>query len=149
MIERVGAGAAAEFAALHASAFAKSWSAAEIEVMLNNPAVVALAARPAPAAGFALAWVAAGDAEVLTLAVHPEARRVGMGTQLLEATLQYAIARGARSIHLEVAEDNKAARALYAKRGFQEAGRRIGYYAREGGVVDAIVMRLGLAPDEP
>ena len=149
MIERVGMEAAAELAALHASAFAKAWSASEMEVMLNNPAVIALAVRPVPATGFALAWVAAGDAEVLTLAVHPDARRAGLGGRLLEATLQHALARGARSIHLEVAEDNRAARALYAKWGFNEAGRRIGYYAREHVAVDAIVMRLGLAPDEP
>jgi ribosomal-protein-alanine N-acetyltransferase len=47
-------------------------------------------------------------------------------------------------MHLEVAEHNDAARALYAKLGYEEAGRRAAYYAGEGGAVDAIVMRRTL-----
>jgi ribosomal-protein-alanine N-acetyltransferase len=53
-----------------------------------------------------------------------------------------AARRGARRIYLEVAEDNAAARALYAAEGFEPIGRRRGYYARrEGPAVDAITMR--------
>jgi ribosomal-protein-alanine N-acetyltransferase len=47
-------------------------------------------------------------------------------------------------MHLEVAESIEAARALYAKLGYEEAGRRHAYYAGEGGSVDAIVMRRAL-----
>lgn len=42
---------------------------------------------------------------------------------------------------LEVAADNDAARALYAKLGFVEAGRRHGYY---GDGADALVLRHSL-----
>jgi ribosomal-protein-alanine N-acetyltransferase len=55
-----------------------------------------------------------------------------------------ALVRGATSMHLEVAEDNAAARALYVKLGYEEAGRRHAYYGGEGGPVDAIVMRRTL-----
>ena len=48
-----------------------------------------------------------------------------------------ALVRGAASMHLEVAEDNAAARSLYRKLGYEESGRRRGYYS--GG--DAILMR--------
>ena len=46
---------------------------------------------------------------------------------------------------LEVAVDNIAALALYKRSGFIEAARRVGYYRRSNGTVDAIVMRRNLA----
>ena len=91
-----------------------------------------------------MAWAAAGDAEMLTVAVVPEARRRGLGAALVTAAGVAALVRGAASMHLEVAENNEAARALYAKLGYEEAGRRHAYYAGEGGSVDAIVMRRTL-----
>jgi ribosomal-protein-alanine N-acetyltransferase len=45
------------------------------------------------------------------------------------------------SILLEVRQDNEPARALYAKNGFTEISRRVGYYARFG---DAVVMEKKL-----
>lgn len=144
MIEPVGVDAAAKLAQLHARAFDRPWSAAEIGKMLENPAVVALAAGGADAQGFIIAWAVAGEAEVLTVAVIPEARRQGVGAALVTAAAAAVLARGASSMHLEVAEPNAAARALYAKLGFAEAGRRRDYYATEQGRVDAIVMRRAL-----
>jgi len=144
MIEPVGVDAAAKLAQLHARAFDRPWSAAEIGKMLENPAVVALVAGGADAQGFIIAWAVAGEAEVLTVAVIPEARRQGVGAALVTAAAAAVLARGASSMHLEVAEPNAAARALYAKLGFAEAGRRRDYYATEQGRVDAIVMRRAL-----
>ena len=129
---------------LHARAFVKAWSANEIAKLMENAAVFALIARGAEAQGFVLAWAGAGDAELLTVAVAPEARRKGVGASLVTSAGVAALVRGAASMHLEVAEDNVAARALYAKLGFEEAGRRHAYYAGEGGSVDAIVMRRNL-----
>lgn len=144
MIEPVGADACETLAGLHARAFDKPWSAADIAKMLENPAVVALVAGGAEPQGFIIAWTAAGDAEILTVAVVPEARRQGIGVALVTAAAAATLARGAASMHLEVAEPNVAARALYAKLGFAEAGRRRDYYATEQGWVDAIVMRRAL-----
>jgi ribosomal-protein-alanine N-acetyltransferase len=112
---------------------------------MENPAVFALVhGNGAEAQGFVMAWTAAGDAELLTVAVVPEARRRGFGAALVTAAGVTALVRGAVSMHLEVAEDNLAARALYAKLGYEEAGRRSAYYAGEGGAIDAIVMRRTL-----
>ncbi len=144
MIAPVGVDAAAMLAQLHARAFDRPWSAAEIGKMLENPAVVALAAGEADPQGFIIAWAVAGEAEVLTVAVIPEARCQGVGAALVTAAAAAVLARGASSMHLEVAEPNAAARALYAKLGFAEAGRRRDYYATEQGWVDAIVMRRAL-----
>jgi ribosomal-protein-alanine N-acetyltransferase len=144
MIEAVGADAAALLGDLHARAFAKPWSMAEIAKLMENPAVFAIVSRNADPQGFAMAWAAAGDAELLTVAVIPEARRKGVGASLVSAVSVSALVRGSASMHLEVAEDNLAARALYAKLGYEEAGRRHAYYAGEGGSIDAIVMRRTL-----
>jgi ribosomal-protein-alanine N-acetyltransferase len=132
-------------ASLHARSFPKPWSAAEIAKLMENQAVFALVhGNGAEAQGFVMGWTAAGDAEVLTVAVVPEARRKGFGAALVTAASVAALVRGAKSIHLEVAEDNAAARALYTKLGYKEAGRRHAYYAGEGGSIDAIVMRRDL-----
>jgi ribosomal-protein-alanine N-acetyltransferase len=94
--------------------------------------------------GFVMAWAAGGDAELLTVAVVPEARRRGVGAALVTSAGVAALIRGAASMHLEVAETNTAAHALYVKLGYEEAGRRHAYYGGEGGSVDAIVMRRAL-----
>lgn len=144
MIEAARADAAELLGALHARAFDKAWTAAEIAKLLQNQAVFALISRASEPQGFVMAWAAAGDAELLTVAVVPEARRRGVGASLVTSAGVAALVRGAASMHLEVAEDNTAARALYAKLGYEEAGRRHAYYAGEGGSVDAIVMRRTL-----
>lgn len=149
MIEAVGAEAAELLGALHARAFEKAWSPSEIAKLMENPAVFTLVSRNPEPNGFVMAWVAAGDAELLTLAVVPEARRKGVGAALASAAGAAALMRGAGAMHLEVAEDNSAARALYAKLGYLEAGRRHAYYAGAGGFIDAIVMRRTLPQPAP
>ncbi|RAI57221.1 ribosomal-protein-alanine acetyltransferase [Roseicella frigidaeris] len=91
-----------------------------------------------PGAGFVLARAAGGEAEILTLAVRPPARRRGLGGALLAGALAGAVARGAAAMFLEVAAGNAAARALYAGQGFVEVGRRRRYYP-DGS--DALVLR--------
>lgn len=144
MIEASGAGARDVLADLHRRAFDRPWTATDIAKLLDNNAVFALISRSEEPQGFVLAWAAAGDSELLTVAVVPEARRKGVGASLVTAAGVTALVRGAASMHLEVAEDNEPARALYRKLGYEEAGRRHAYYAGEGGSVDAIVMRRTL-----
>jgi ribosomal-protein-alanine N-acetyltransferase len=92
--------------------------------------------------GFIVVRAVAGEAEVLTLAVHPDARRQGLGRALVQSAAVAARAVGAEVFWLEVAIDNESAIALYAGAGFQAAGKRPGYYGRKGGErIDALVMR--------
>lgn len=145
MIEAAPPTACELLASLHARAFPKPWSAAEIAKLMENQAVFALLhGNGTEPNGFVMAWAAAGDSELLTVAVVPEARRKGVGAALVTSAGVAALVRGAASMHLEVAETNDAARALYTKLGYEEAGRRHAYYAGEGGSVDAIVMRRAL-----
>ncbi len=67
-----------------------------------------------------------------------------MGLALVRAAAGVALAAGAQTLWLEVAEDNAAARALYAAAGFEEAGRRRRYYPRANGPVDALTLRCRL-----
>src|SRR6204780_3077030 len=82
-----------------------------------------------PAGGMILARVAADEAEILTIAVDPGRRGRGLGSALLRAAMARAAALGAGAMFLEVAVSNAAARALYARHGFAEAGLRRQYYS--------------------
>ncbi len=92
-----------------------------------------------PEAGF-LVWRITGpdEYEVLNLAVAPRYRRRGVARALLAAV----ICSG--KWFLEVRESNTAARRLYASAGFQEIGRRRGYYSnpREDAVQVALSVSL-------
>ncbi len=132
--------AAETLAALHAAAFPpeEAWDAAAFAAQLALPGVFA---RLHPDGGLVLARVAGDEAEILTLAVVPAARRAGLGRALLAAAAAEAASRGARAMFLEVAAANHAARALYAAGGFVPVGRRRRYYA-DG--QDALVLRAAL-----
>ncbi len=126
-------------AALHAACFTtpRPWSAAEITSLLDSPLVFALTEAHA----FLLGRVVAGEAELLTLAVAPTARRQGTGSRLVAGFLAECARQGAESAFLEVAEPNAPARALYAAHGFTETGRRKAYYhSPEGLAQDALVL---------
>jgi [ribosomal protein S18]-alanine N-acetyltransferase len=131
-------------ARLHAVAFTivpRPWTAAEFAALLAEPSAI-LVARPQ---GFALGRLAASEAEILTLAVEPQARRRGIATLLLAGFEATAAARGAEDAFLEVAETNDPARRLYARLGYLLAGRRPGYYRAPGAqTVSALVLRKRL-----
>jgi ribosomal-protein-alanine N-acetyltransferase len=131
--------------ALHARAFAQPWAAAEIERLMRIMGGFAVMAEDAELQGFILARTVADEAEILTLAVAPAFRRLGVGRSLVEAAAAEAARRGARTLFLEVADDNPGAIALYATSGFAQAGQRRAYYARPGSSpVDALVLRRPL-----
>ncbi|MFO1160852.1 MAG: ribosomal protein S18-alanine N-acetyltransferase [Reyranellaceae bacterium] len=137
-------------AVLHGSAFAaageRGWTRREIAELLATPGTAGLLLRDGDHdVGFALHRVVAGEAELLTIAVHPASRRRGAGRRLLAATVAQLRAAGAIALFLEVAVDNRAARQLYEAAGFQTIGVRPAYYRRsDGGAADALVMRLTL-----
>lgn len=57
-----------------------------------------------------------------TLAVHPSCSRRGYGEQFVGFYEQYALERGCRYLRMDTNEINTAARALYQKLGYREAG---------------------------
>ncbi|HEY2008947.1 MAG TPA: GNAT family N-acetyltransferase [Rhizomicrobium sp.] len=129
----------APLAALHALCFERAWDAATLSQMLAGPGAFVFVHED----GFVLARAAADEAEILTLAVRPEARGKGLGRALLQAAIGKARELGAATMFLEVGADNPHALALYAGLGFAKVGMRKAYY--EGR--DALVLRLPLAAD--
>ncbi len=137
-----------ELAALHAQCFLlpPPWRAADFAPFLADPACVLCQKREGGALrAFALLRVAADEAELLTLATAPDARRKGLARAVLQEGLAQVATRGARACFLEVAAPNLAARALYESLGFQAQGLRRGYYRAGGQVADALVFRAELA----
>ena len=78
--------------------------------------------------GFGVIQLLYKACEIENMVVAPEVRRRGLGKQLLAGLVELAREQGADRIFLEVRETNEAARALYNKFGFRQAGRRKSYY---------------------
>jgi ribosomal-protein-alanine N-acetyltransferase len=85
-------------------------------------------------------WLILGEAHIATLAVHPDFRGRGTGSQLLEVALQEARNKGAREAMLEVRASNHVAQALYDGYGFEVVYRRSRYYRDNN--EDALLMNL-------
>ena len=136
----------ARMAKIHAAAFAgrgQVWSEAEIAALCARTTTDIVTTGED---GFMLLQVIPPEAEILTLAVDPPAQGQGLGVALIEMASARIAAMGAETLFLEVAEDNGAARALYAKTGFTETGRRKGYYARSGEPdADALILSRTLS----
>lgn len=146
-VGEVGVDALPALAALHAQAFDAPWSEAAFADLLGQAGVFALAAGDQ---GFILCRVVADEAEILTLAVRPEARRRGVGRVLVGAASATARGSGAERLFLEVAHDNASALALYRSVGFTEVGRRRAYYPRsDGTAADALVLAQKPGPENP
>ena len=153
-IRPAGKEAAERLAALHALCFDEAWDASSITRLLAMPGAFALMAVPSPAdgdpdatpPGFVLARVGGGEAEILTIGVDPAARGQGIGRRLLAAAAATALAAGADSLFLEVAEDNEEALRLYERFGFYLVGIRPAYYARGPLRVAARTLRCDLPP---
>ena len=79
--------------------------------------------------GFLVARRMADEMEILNVAVEPALRRRGVARRLLEATLAFGRASGAKRAFLEVRESNAGAISFYVRQGFAPAGRRPRYYA--------------------
>ena len=135
---------------IHAASFDDAWSTPMLRRILSMPGAGGIVARDGAGeevVGFALSRVAGGECEILSLAVDPSCRRRGIGRTLLLAAMEWAAVVHATAVFLEVAEDNAAARALYAAHGFTAIGRRPDYYKmKDGSLAPAITMRRDLAP---
>jgi [ribosomal protein S18]-alanine N-acetyltransferase len=138
---------ATALAALHAASFQRGWSESEFTQLLIEQNVLAHRATIARLiVGFILSRRADDEAEILSVAVKSRQRRRGIAGQLLNLHLRSLAGLGVNVVFLEVDQDNAPARQLYARAGFQEVGRREGYYARsQTGAGAALVLRRDLA----
>ena len=135
---------------LHREDFIRPWSDDEFSALLQQDTVFGFAGRETGQGGkgpvgFVLARLAAGEGEILTVAVARAHRRHGLGWQLMDAVLRELHAQRAEALFLEVDETNLPAIALYRRLGFHEVGKRPNYYrSPEHEPTGALVMRRDL-----
>lgn len=139
-----GVADAAALAAVLTASSVEPWSAEALRTLLDTPGNFGiLIEQDDDVAGFVLARVAADEAEILTLAVRPTARRRGYGRMLLHEAMDATQFWGAVRLFLEVSDRNIPAQALYTAAGLEIIGRRRGYYrTADGAAADALIMRF-------
>ncbi|CAN5288040.1 N-acetyltransferase [soil metagenome] len=139
---------AEQLAEIHAAAFARTWSAHDFALLLAERNVMGIGLRRHSwlrgrrLVGFVLVRIAADEAEILTIAVHPYERRRGYGRLLMEEALRRLYREDVPTCFLEVDRDNAAAVGLYHGLGYDVVGERKRYYPATGsGEGTALVMR--------
>ena len=105
-------------------------------------------ARGARIIGYGILSVGMQEAHLLNLCIAPSEQGQGHGQRLLRRMLDLARWHEAQRVFLEVRPSNQRAVALYEHIGFNEIGRRPGYYPAHRGREDAMVMALDLLPPE-
>ena len=130
---------AAAIAALHGVSFRRGWGEDEIlRLLLERDVVTQRMMAGGKLIGFIMSRLAAGEAEILSVAIASTWQSRGLSRQLLDLHLRRLAGLGIRAVYLEVGERNTPACRLYRRAGFREVGRRHGYY--EDGAT-ALVLR--------
>lgn len=121
--------------------FSLPWEMEAYYGEVENPSAYYLAAHADERIiGFGGMWAIADQAHVVTLAVHADYRRHGLGRRLLIGLLEEARRRGVKEVTLEVRAGNAPAQSLYLSMGFHTVATRRKYYPDNG--EDALVMEL-------
>lgn len=139
----------ARAAMLHAACFDVSgqWSARSMRETLSAQTTLALGLEDCEGlTGLLLIQRVPPDAEILTICVHPGARRSGAAQQLFDHAATLLGPYGINRLMLDVAGDNLPAISFYERNGFGRDGVRRNYYRREdGAAADAVLMSRPLA----
>ena len=118
------------------ASFVQPWSRRLFVDELSQPSRRYVVANDGEAVrGYGGIMVGGEEATVVTLAVAPGYREQGVASLLLMNLVERARRQGARHLTLEVRESNQPALELYRKFGFEQAGKRKGYYTNEDAVV--------------
>jgi [ribosomal protein S18]-alanine N-acetyltransferase len=147
VIERVSAPEDLDaVAALEEASFTNPWTRAMLERELRQSAVTRVHVLRLPGqrvAAFCASWLVYDELHINTIAVHPDLRRRGLATVLMQHVFAEAVRQGAERAFLEVRRSNVPAQRLYEALGFRVAGLRPKYYSHPE--EDAIVLvREGL-----
>jgi ribosomal-protein-alanine N-acetyltransferase len=128
-------------AAIERETFAMPWSYASFVRELTQNASTArylVLDLDGEAVGYAGMWLVVDEGHVTNIAVRSDLRGMGGGKELMRALIGEAAANGLAYMALEVRRSNAAARGLYQKMGFVDAGVRKRYY--EDNREDAMIM---------
>ncbi len=112
------------------------WSEKSFQEEANNPlARYFVAKEEEKIIGYGGIWLVSGEGQITNIAVHPEMRKKGIASAILEELIRSA--EGCEQIFLEVRESNVAAISLYEKYGFKNCGVRKNFYhsPTENGII--------------
>jgi len=146
-IERMTIADLDEVLQIENASFSDPWQRLAFENALDSQFSRALVARGpnGKIVAYTVYWIAGPECHILNIAVHPEMRRKGLGSLLMDTILEDARKCSCEEVVLEVRPSNLPAIALYQKYGFAPIGVRRRYYSNNE---DAIVMRLYLSTKE-
>ena len=122
------------------SVTAAQWTQPQYERAFSQDHLVTVIEEDSMVLVFMVGRSVAGEWEIENIAVTGPARRRGLGSRLLGEFLHHIRGSGAAAVSLEVRESNHAARKLYEKWAFIEAGRRKAYY--QDPPEDALVLKF-------
>ncbi|MBO5868372.1 MAG: ribosomal protein S18-alanine N-acetyltransferase [Oscillospiraceae bacterium] len=131
----------AQIAELEKLCFSDPWSINSITYELTNPLSLWLVAvEDSTVIGYIGSQTVLGETDMMNVAVHPEYRKQGIGTGLIQELLSRLKDFGVYCLTLEVRVSNTQAITLYDKLGFVQTGKRPNYYSHPK--EDALIMRL-------
>jgi ribosomal-protein-alanine N-acetyltransferase len=120
------------------------WSEGIFRDCLRVGYLCRVAERSGEVAGYGIVAMGAGEAHVLNVCVAAGMRGRGIGRRMMQLLIERSAQAGMHDVFLEVRPTNPNAIALYQSLGFNEVGRRRGYYQAEVGREDALVLKLSL-----
>jgi [ribosomal protein S18]-alanine N-acetyltransferase len=124
-----------------------SWTPRRVAThMRAREHLTVIAANGGELAGFVLAQFGSSAVHVALLGVAPGYQRLGLGKKLVSWVEESASVAGLFMMQLEVRASNQQARRFYARLGYRETSRTVGYYS---GVEDAIRLERDLAVTSP
>lgn len=125
------------------SSFTTPWSETAFFSEIHKPySIIKVAVLGDNIIGYVCVNYIINEGHILNLAVHPDFRRRGIATVLMEEILDELKKQGCRFLYLEVRVSNLGARKFYEHLGFRVVGVRRDYYTFPN--EDAVVMALGL-----
>ena len=129
-----------QIADLERACFSAPWDEASVASELDNDLALWLVAVDSNrVAGYVGSQSVMGEADMMNIAVDAQYRRQGIGETLINKLIIALKEREVYSLTLEVRASNDAAIGMYQKLGFEQVGRRPGYYVKPK--EDALILR--------
>lgn len=141
MIRRLGPSDAPLMSTIHRKSFPAGWPPDEMRLHIDKDLCLGLGD---PLAAFILVQIGGDQADILTIATHPDHRRKGLARKLLSAAETALREDNVLTLFLDVSELNDSAKSLYKSCGYQAVGRRPRYYRTPNGRVASITFSKSL-----
>ena len=125
-------------AEIHAKSFItpRPWSASEFDELLIKDSIFLISEKRS----FLLGMLTRFEAEILTIAVDPINRRIGIAEKLLNEFETLCLNENVEKIILEVAKNNTEGISFYKKLNFKEIYTRKNYFLVENKKIDGFIM---------